>query len=521
MKCRQWRWMAVLLVVSAARADLHVTEVMSKSISTNPAALVDWFELYNSGPGAVDLSAYSWDDNSAAPGSCGFNNYVLPAGACYIITQGATNQEAAFRAAWELPAPVAVWNAGNAAFQNFSSGGDQVHVFNGGGSNVAGVSFGAATDGVAFQWSRQGVYLGLSVTGQYGAWQMPGGDVGSPGTNVSMLVEDTHVIAYQPPSPATCAPNAAVVFQSRSTSNGVAEVGIGRTATGAGWSWFPVPVSNTPSGYLAQTSMPVTAPGIFYSAARWTYGTKTYYGWNGGGQTNELLVQGQYRVMVTNGVLAPWGGALLITEVMAASSETNGASNGDWFELYYRGTEPVTLLGCSFNDSTLTPGLNVFSNLTLLPEQVIVVLDEAPDHVAPFTTVWAPPAGTRVVSKDELLAGGFPGLSSNGDGLRVFDPFNEQIASVYFSTSVFGHSFAWTSQEDQSGAPLPPDEVSSAGLNGAWQAPHGTDVGSPGVVVPEAGALALLWPCLCAGWRRHGEVGRAGPCAPRKSVVRA
>jgi hypothetical protein len=331
---------------------------------------------------------------------------------------------------------------------------------------------------------------------------MPTDDVGSPGTNVSMIVEDTYVIAYLPPSLATGAPNTAVLFQSRSTSNGVAELGMGRTATGAGWSWFPLPVSNTPHGYLAQTSMPLAAPGVFYSAARWTYGSKTYYGWNSSGQTNALLVQGQYRVVVTNGVLAPWGGALLITEVMASSAETNSAANGDWFELYYRGSEPVSLYGCSFNDSALTPGINVFSNLTLLPGQVIVVLDEAPAGVAQFTNIWAPPAGTRMVSKAELLSGGFPGLSSSGDGLRVFDPYDEQIASVYFSTSVVGHSFAWISQQDQSGTPLPPDEVSSAGVNGAWQAPQGADVGSPGVIVPEAGIGLLALVGFCAGLRR-------------------
>jgi hypothetical protein len=107
-----------------------------------------------------------------------------------------------------------------------------------------------------------------------------------------------------------------------------------------------------------------------------------------------------------------------------------------------------------------------------------------------------------MVSKAELLSGGFPGLSSSGDGLRVFDPYDEQIASVYFSTSVVGHSFAWISQQDQSGTPLPPDEVSSAGVNGAWQAPQGADVGSPGVIVPEAGIGLLALVGFCAGLRR-------------------
>jgi len=504
MKLRQWSWMAVLLAASAARAGLYVTEVMSKSVSTNLAAAVDWFELYNAGPAAVDLTSYSWDDNSATPGSCGFNNYTLPAGQCYIITQAETNQEAGFRAAWGIPAHVAIWNAGDAAFQNFSSGGDQIYVFDGTGSNVAYVGFGAMADGCAFQWSRQGVYLGVGEAGQYGAWLMPGGDVGSPGTNVSMLVEETYVIAYLPPSLVTCAPNSAVTFYSRSVSNGTAEIGLGRTATGVGWTWYAVPVSNTAGSYAALTNMPICVPGVFYSAARWTYGAKTYYGWNTSGQTNQLVLAAQYQTAVTNTILAPWGGSILITEVMSSSAETNSAAMGDWFELYYRGSEPVSLHGCSFSDGALTPGVNVFSNYVLLPEQVLVVVDESQKNVPGFTNGWAPPAGTLVINKSELLAGSFPGLSSNGDGVRLFDPYNEQIASVYFPTGVVGHSFAWISLDDQSGSPLPPDEVSEAGVHGAWHAPRGTDSGSPGVVVPEVtGALALLWPCLCAGWRQH------------------
>ena len=78
---KNWIVGIVLCLGIAARADLVITEVMSSSSHTNTVANGDWWELYNSGASDVDLTGYSWDDNTATAGSADFNNVTIAAGA--------------------------------------------------------------------------------------------------------------------------------------------------------------------------------------------------------------------------------------------------------------------------------------------------------------------------------------------------------------------------------------------------------------------------------------------------------
>ena len=61
----------LVLISLSSRADLIITEVMPSSSHTNTVANGDWWELYNSGASPIDLTSYSWDDNTATPGSAG------------------------------------------------------------------------------------------------------------------------------------------------------------------------------------------------------------------------------------------------------------------------------------------------------------------------------------------------------------------------------------------------------------------------------------------------------------------
>jgi hypothetical protein len=176
---------ALFLTWQAAHADLVVTEVMSSSSHTNSQANGDWWELYNSGPLAIDLTGYSWDDNTATAGSADFNGATIGAGQAIIICQENVGSEQAWLDAWGLSG-VTVINLGNSEFQNFSGSGDEVHVYNPSLLEIAAVSFETATTGHSFVWNSAGVSLGLSVLDVDGAFQateLAGGgpDIGSPG----------------------------------------------------------------------------------------------------------------------------------------------------------------------------------------------------------------------------------------------------------------------------------------------------------------------------------------------------
>jgi hypothetical protein len=174
-----------IIVQTAAVATIRITEVMSKSL--HPADR-DWFEIYNYGDEPVDLTDLSWDDDSNIPGSAHFNGFVIPPGGTYVISARAVGTEDVFRQEWGLAPTVAVWCAGGSVFQNFSSGGDMLYIYDAYGLEITSVTIPAATHGFSFEWAGDGSNLGLSVAGENGAYVAPdngeggaGIDVGSPG----------------------------------------------------------------------------------------------------------------------------------------------------------------------------------------------------------------------------------------------------------------------------------------------------------------------------------------------------
>ena len=163
------------------------------SHTTNTVANGDWWELFNSGASDIDLTGYSWDDNSATAGSADFNNVTIAAGTYLIVCQETIGAEQAWREVWGIAASVPVINLGNTEFQNFGSTGDEVHLYSPALVELAAVTFGAATIGFSFEWDNAGTSLGLSVIGENGAFQatasgggVTGPDVGSPGTGAAI-----------------------------------------------------------------------------------------------------------------------------------------------------------------------------------------------------------------------------------------------------------------------------------------------------------------------------------------------
>lgn len=183
-----------IIVQTAAVASIRITEVMSKSL--HPADR-DWFEIYNYGNEAVDLSALSWDDDSNIPGSGHFNGYIIPPNGTYVISARPVGTEAVFRQEWGLASNAPIWCAGPTVFQNFSSAGDMLYIYDAYGLEITSVTIPAATFGFSFEWAGDGSNLGLSVAGENGAYLAPdngeggaGIDVASPG--IAMPVHPTN-----------------------------------------------------------------------------------------------------------------------------------------------------------------------------------------------------------------------------------------------------------------------------------------------------------------------------------------
>lgn len=187
MRIQLWFVAAALCVAAtSARAALVITEVASTSgAPAGPLEGLDWWELTNTGPGAVSLDGYSWEDQPISNDRAIFPNGIsVAAGESIIIHQG-SGIAGAFRTDWGLSNSVQVLDqdqfTGPNPFSGLSSGGDAVNLFNAANVQVAGVSFGPSTPGKSFEWNTSGVSLGLSVLGENGAYAASNNRVGSPG----------------------------------------------------------------------------------------------------------------------------------------------------------------------------------------------------------------------------------------------------------------------------------------------------------------------------------------------------
>ncbi|GAB4385563.1 MAG: hypothetical protein Kow0022_11930 [Phycisphaerales bacterium] len=90
--------LAVSMLAAGAGANVRITEYMYTGNGG------EFIEITNLGTSAVDLSGWSYDDNSRTPGSVMLSG-VLQAGQSLILTE---DSEAVFRAAWGLGADVLV-----------------------------------------------------------------------------------------------------------------------------------------------------------------------------------------------------------------------------------------------------------------------------------------------------------------------------------------------------------------------------------------------------------------------------
>lgn len=228
---------------------------------------------------------------------------------------------------------------------------------------------------------------------------------------------------------------------------------------------------------------------------------------------------GSYSVVVTNSA----GGTnlsfalrvtpapnLVITEVMSGEStnNSNGSTTGhnDWFELSNLGNFAVNLHGYRVDDNhnTLSASALITNETFIQPgESVVFVQDMTP---AQFRTWWGPNLGANVQIIDYNGSG--QGLSGSGDDVHVWNAVatanNDQIAGVSFLAGTDGITFGFdpTASDETGFLGFAPDGQSVLGVNGAFAAAIGGDIGSPGTIVnmPRFTLLAQTNGGFQVGW---------------------
>jgi Lamin Tail Domain/PEP-CTERM motif len=215
-------------------------------------------------------------------------------------------------------------------------------------------------------------------------------------------------------------------------------------------------------------------------------------------------------LIVLAAIAVPCRAALVITEAMSSSGSGGTA---DWFELTNTGAAPLTITDDRMDDNSFTfTGLSValLGVATIAPGESAVFIESAAPatDIPAFRTFWGG-AGALAGVQIGSYSGSGVSLSSNGDGVIIFDSVGNTIAGpVDFGAATSGVSFGYNPTTQTFG------DLSQAGQFGAFTSadPLG-NVGSPGavpepstVVIAGLGALGLL------GWRlrtrRSGRVVR-------------
>jgi plastocyanin/DNA/RNA endonuclease YhcR with UshA esterase domain len=196
------RYLADFIYPIPVTYDLAITEVMPSSNDANSAINEDWFEITNYGSDAVDLSGFSWDDNSWVPGTVVFPSVTVAPGEAIVVAQIDSANEAAFRAAWNLGPWVQVLvNQDFATAQpSFSSSGDGVVLFDTSATaiEVCRAEYTLALAGYSVEFDTACTYLGNASVGVRGAYASTGNDVGSPGNQTVGLGEDVLSVRMRP-----------------------------------------------------------------------------------------------------------------------------------------------------------------------------------------------------------------------------------------------------------------------------------------------------------------------------------
>jgi hypothetical protein len=167
-----------------------------------------------------------------------------------------------------------------------------------------------------------------------------------------------------------------------------------------------------------------------------------------------------------------------ITEV-APWASGNAPYAADWWELTNAEASPVTISGWKMDDNSNSFGLSVALNgvTTLAAGESAIFIEGSAATATAFKTAWwgaSPPSGLQV----GFYSGSGVGLSSGGDAVNVFDGSGNLVWNVSFGVSDSTSPFQ--SFDNTAGLSGTISTLSQVGTNGAFTAPDGIEVGSPG-----------------------------------------
>jgi hypothetical protein len=531
------------LTVLERNFEVRITEVMSSEVSVNGVLKRDWWELTSFDTDAIDLSGWRFNDASGGLTNAAVipSGTIIRPGESIIFVEDLT--PAQFRAWWgatNIPAGTQIITY-SGLLVGFNDRGDTLRLWTSGVTDVSAVyeqaTFGPAEIGVSFGFNPDTMTFGeRSRVGVHGAFVAAvGPDVGSPGLIRSgPPVETVDLRITEIMSSEVFSPTVPKADWWELTSFETVPVDI------SGWRFndnagdvtndFVIPngvvirpgesiifVENlTPDQFRAwwgETNIPAgtqiityVGPGLGFDdqgdALRlWTsngtfFAEETFgiaelgvsFSYNpatGELEPSRVGVNGAFQAAAGPEIGSPGriSGAppvdtidLRITEVMSTEAAPN-VDTEDWWELTSFDTQAIDLSGWRFNDNTggLTDPFVIPAGITIQPGESIIFVENLTrdEFLAWWGTNNITPT-TQIITYTNVQIS-FSG--TEGDSLFLWDATatdtNDTIDAVSFGPAPAPQSFSYN--------PLTGElEPSREGVNGAFVAAAGLDVGSPG-----------------------------------------
>jgi hypothetical protein len=562
--------LTVIAAQERALAGLAITEVMSQAVRSASRDFVgpDFWELTNFGTEAVDVRGYSFGDNSVLPHletrSAFANLNPIRPGESVILSERTTHvaSREEFIAWWgaeNLPPDLQVgfWDRP----PGFSSGGDEVWLYDADLALVDFVVFGEAHTGRTFTYDpATGEFGYLSTPQEFGAFKAARtDDVGSPGVTsgpieqgilappLSQTVDGCgevflEVLAKGMPRPSyqwfkngevlLGATSPFLVLEDARLAAGEYHVVLRQLMQELASPLARITVNTNPLAPVliapprSLSACPDQFPEFCVQARGYPCVEFQWQmdGQNLPGATNRCvkiptqgLAYGEHHLTVrisnregttnAHAVLrvTPWP-KLIVTEVMAWPKNALFSGNGDWFELTNYDTNAVSLQGYRIRDlPTLANAFVITDPIQIEPGESIIFVDGMTPEA--FRKWWG---ATNLPCDLKIITFRGFGFAQQGDTISVWNEAasaaragSELASSASFARSTEGFSLEFTDlrcpDPDNEGCYSQLPVPSVAGVNGAFVAAESDDVGSPGYVThPPPPAREPLAPVLIA-----------------------
>ncbi|MGM3306877.1 choice-of-anchor I family protein [Anabaena sp. WFMT] len=461
--------------VLASFPNIQITEYM---YSGNNG---EFIEFTNLGTNAVDLTGWSFDDDSRTPGTVSLSAFgTVQPGESFILTETA---EAAFRAAWGISNSVKIiggltTNLGRA---------DEINLFNDSNLLIDRLTYGdeTFTNTIRTQnisgWTPvdnlnpteiNSEWLFSAANDAQNSFTSSGGDIGNPGVYNTSSTLTAGVIIVQSEGSTNITEGGTtdsytVALKTQPTVEVTINIHVdGQITTSA------TALTFTPENWDVAQAVTVTAVDDSVFEGSHT-GAIAHTANSEDPNYNDIGISSVTANITDNDLPNSTTFTLQITEYLYSGG------NGEFIEFTNVSSNPVDMTGWSFTDSSRTSGEFSLSGFGTVQPGESVILTEA--VAAEFRTAWG------LADTVKIIGGSTPGLG-RADEINLFDHHNQLVDRLTYGDETFTGTIrtqnvsGWTEVANLAATDITTDwKLSTVGDAQNSLTSIGGDIGNPGV----------------------------------------